>query len=99
YPFQVNITDAAKAGSNQLTVKVTNLWPNRLIGDAQLPEDREWSGAALKDWPQWFKEGKESPTGRLTFTTWNHWGKDNTPLTSGMLGPVTLKTVKVAPAR
>ena len=38
-PFRVNITAAAKPGVNKLVVKVTNLWPNRLIGDEQLPPD------------------------------------------------------------
>jgi hypothetical protein len=31
----VDITDAVKAGDNSIQVNVTNLWPNRLIGDAQ----------------------------------------------------------------
>ena len=39
-PFRVNVTAAAKPGVNKLVVKVTNLWPNRLIGDEQLPPDR-----------------------------------------------------------
>jgi hypothetical protein len=34
-PFRVNITSALSAGNNRLEVKVTNLWINRLIGDAQ----------------------------------------------------------------
>jgi len=34
-PFRVNITSALKQGDNKLEVKVTNLWVNRLIGDAQ----------------------------------------------------------------
>ena len=38
-PFRVNVTAAAKPGTNKLVVKVTNLWPNRLIGDEQLPPD------------------------------------------------------------
>ena len=36
-PFRVNITGAARSGTNSLQVKVTNLWPNRLIGDESCP--------------------------------------------------------------
>jgi len=97
-PFRVNATAAAKPGTNKLVVKVTNLWPNRLIGDEQLPDDREWNGKQLKEWPQWFLDGKPSPTGRLTFTTWHHWTKDSPLLESGLLGPVTLRTAEIIPA-
>jgi alpha-L-rhamnosidase/Glycosyl hydrolases family 2, sugar binding domain/F5/8 type C domain len=34
-PFKLDISGALKAGDNALELKVTNLWPNRLIGDAQ----------------------------------------------------------------
>ena len=34
-PFRVNITSALKQGENKLEIKVTDLWVNRLIGDAQ----------------------------------------------------------------
>jgi hypothetical protein len=91
----VNITAAAKPGANHLTVKVTNLWPNRLIGDEQLPDDREWDGDRLKEWPQWLLDGKPSPTGRLTFTTWHHWHKDSMLLPSGLLGPVELESAEI----
>jgi hypothetical protein len=48
-PFRVEITDAAKPGNNQLTVKLTNLWPNRLIGDEKLPESQRitWASVSL----------------------------------------------------
>jgi hypothetical protein len=31
----LDITEALKAGDNKVEIKVTNLWVNRLIGDAQ----------------------------------------------------------------
>ena len=34
-PFIVNITEGLKVGDNTIEIKVTNLWVNRLIGDAQ----------------------------------------------------------------
>ena len=32
-PARLDITAVAKPGKNQLTVRVTNFWPNRIIGD------------------------------------------------------------------
>jgi alpha-L-rhamnosidase len=34
-PFVADVTDVVKPGSNHLDIKVTNLWPNRVIGDQQ----------------------------------------------------------------
>jgi hypothetical protein len=34
-PFCVDVTEAVQPGENTLEVKVTNLWPNRMIGDLQ----------------------------------------------------------------
>jgi hypothetical protein len=34
-PFRINISRALKPGENRLSVKITNLWVNRLIGDRQ----------------------------------------------------------------
>ncbi len=95
-PFIADITSYLKPGTNELTVAVTNLWVNRLIGDEQLPKDLEWKktpdGGA--DWPDWVKEGKPSPTGRVGFNTW-FWApfKKNDPLVdSGLIGPVTIRS-------
>jgi hypothetical protein len=64
-----------------------------MIGDEQLPEDSARNGdGTLKAWPQWVKQGKPSPTGRHTFTTWRLWKKDSPLVESGLLGPVTLQS-------
>ena len=34
-PFKVDVTGVLKPGLNRLEIAVTNLWPNRLIGDEQ----------------------------------------------------------------
>jgi hypothetical protein len=34
-PFRVDVTGALKPGANEVTIKVTNAWVNRLIGDEQ----------------------------------------------------------------
>ena len=34
-PFRVDASSALKPGANELEIKVTNLWVNRLIGDQQ----------------------------------------------------------------
>ena len=92
-PYRVDVTDAIKRGENVLETRVVNLWVNRLIGDEQLPEDSERNGdGTLKQWPQWLEQGKSSPAGRFTFTSWRLWKKADPLQESGLLGPVTLNT-------
>jgi hypothetical protein len=34
-PYRIDLTDVLKVGANALEIRVTNLWPNRMIGDKQ----------------------------------------------------------------
>jgi hypothetical protein len=107
-PYRADVTEALQSGLNALEILVTNLWPNRMIGDEALPEDsvrykdvRDKDGT-LKAWPAWLTEGKPSPTGRFTFTSWRLWKKGDPLVLSGLLGPVTLvvtETRAAGPAR
>jgi hypothetical protein len=54
-PFRVDITAAAQPGENRLELQVTNLWPNRLIGDQRLPE------AQRTTWTTWQPYRADSP--------------------------------------
>ena len=91
-PYRVDITGAAKAGRNELEVRITNLWPNRLIGDEQYPDDCEWRGITIARWPDWMVKGEPRPVKeRVTFTTWKHWHKNSPLLPSGLIGPVTVQ--------
>jgi hypothetical protein len=93
-PWRVEISGSVKSKGNRLEIIVANLWPNRLIGDEQLPGDCEYGrGGNLARWPKWLVEGQTRPSpGRFTFTTWKHFNKDSALLPSGLLGPVTVRT-------
>lgn len=100
-PWTIKIPkNLLKGKNNQLTVELTNVWANRLIGDEQEPPDCEWlpgqyGGAYLKEFPKWFLAGKERPSkGRYCFTTWNYFTKDSPLIPSGLLGPVKLLAEK-----
>jgi hypothetical protein len=54
-PFRVDVTTALRAGKNSLEIQVANLWPNRLIGDAALPEQQRLT------WSSWEPFTKDTP--------------------------------------
>ena len=94
-PYKINVTDVVRSGSNNIEIRVTNLWGNRLIGDEQYPDDYGWSGDLLEQWPRWIIDDKPRPVSeRLTFKTWNHWQKDDPLQPSGLIGPVYLRAGK-----
>ena len=86
YPWQIEITENLKKGENKLEIEVANLWPNRLIGDENKPDD----GVKDRKWPDWFLEGKPRTSGRYTFTTGRFYKTDSPLLKSGLLGPVRI---------
>jgi hypothetical protein len=96
-PWRVEITPAMRADTNSLEITVANLWPNRLIGDEQLPDDCEWTmtgfgSAQLKAWPDWLLGNSKRVSGRYGFSSWRHWNKEDALLPSGLLCPVRLVT-------
>jgi len=54
-PYAVRVDGLLHAGANAIEVHVTNLWPNRLIGDAQNPDGKHYT------WTNIRKYTKDSP--------------------------------------
>ncbi|MET3128238.1 hypothetical protein ABID42_003357 [Arcicella rosea] len=62
-PFKVDISEVIKTGENTIEVKVTNLWVNRLIGDAQPNEKNKTTFTTM---PFYQANSTLLPSGLLT---------------------------------
>jgi len=108
-PFECDITEALVKGNNRIEVEVTNLWPNRMIGDEQEPEDVEWgetlkydfapgspvAGQYMAKLPDWLLQGKPRPSqGRKSFYAFKFFRADSPLLPSGLFGPVEVLVKK-----
>ena len=60
-PFRVDITEAARAGMNELVIEVANTWSNRLVGDANSPENQKYCRTNMTHSLTWEKPWKETP--------------------------------------
>lgn len=85
-PWRKDIPASLLKSKNTLEVEVVNLWLNRLIGDAGIPDDGIRNGR----WPEWLLKGQPRPGKRYTFATHRFYNK-NSPLSpSGLTGPVRI---------
>ncbi len=82
-PYRVDVTDVVKAGPNQVSLAVTNLWANRMIADAALPEegnfvDGDWAiGERVSD------DGKNVPVMARKITALPDWYRAGRPKPEG----------------
>ena len=79
-PYRVDVTRALHPGENQVEIRVTNLWVNRLIGDAQ--PHAVCRCASSVDHPVVLSETQARPS---------HVYRPDAPLRiSGLIGPVVV---------
>jgi hypothetical protein len=76
-PFRLNILDYLHEGENQLEIKITNMWINRLTGDMSLPNAEKF---CKTNQPYITKDRVPEGIGEETFRVQR----------SGLLGPVNL---------
>jgi len=78
-PWTVDLTRAIKPGENSLEIDVTNVWANRLIRDAGLPEDQRLTKTNIH-----LEKVR-------TVRPFAGYGANDPLLPSGLLGPVRLE--------
>lgn len=78
-PYKVDVTDALKAGANQIEIRVTNEWTNRIAGDRAVPDQRAFPAPPTP--ARGGGGGGGGGFGRAPVE----------PPASGLLGPVTLQ--------
>ena len=90
-PYSMELGRAVKAGKNQLEIRITNLWVNRLIGDEQYPEDVQRKGPIVSEWPAWLNDPGKRQSKRTTFCAYKKWSQGESLQSSGLLGPVVIR--------
>lgn len=91
-PYRIDITSIIKAGENSITIDVTNLYPNRIIGDEYLSERYKYDeyGRIVK-LPFWYVNQQEDRNReRVLFVPWKFYKKTDPLLEAGLLGPVRI---------
>jgi len=99
-PHRIEITETLQTGKNELTIKLTNQWSNRLIGDERFPKQddgyrlgRHGSNPDLF-MPEWYVKNEPLPDGpRTTFSTASFYKDGDNLYPSGLLGPVRIDGV------
>ncbi len=94
--FTRDVTGLLVPGENTVTVKVANVWPNRLIGDGQTA----WKDPVTDGIPDWVRQGgRRSPSGRRTWSNYIGWKPTEKPLDSGLIGPAAIRCRRFVPVR
>ena len=62
FPYTIRTDGLLHAGANTIEVDVTNLWPNRLIGDAQDPNGKHYTWTNIR---KYTKDSPLLPSGML----------------------------------
>jgi hypothetical protein len=90
-PYRIDVTGALQAGTNQLVVRVANLWANRLNGDSLLPESKRFTRSNLDRIQT--DPTSDSSYGRVPRGKERPVYKEIPPLMkSGLFGPVRILT-------
>lgn len=84
-PWEVDLTGAMRPGKNELRIAVTNLWVNRLIGDAGLPPEQRVARSNMQ-----LVKGKRFVGGKYVLNEFQGFASEDPLERSGLTGPVRI---------
>lgn len=95
-PHRTDVTSLLRPGENQLEIRVTNLWVNRLLGDEAFPVENQYDAwGKLTTLPDWFVANQPKTGQRIGFVTWKQYDRSAPLVESGLIGPITLSVWNV----
>ena len=89
-PWEVDISSAIRDGENEIEIRYTNNWYNRLVGDSFLSEDARVTRSTLRYWRHSGKDkADKDPSHRRKRCSGP--SSDDPLQHSGLLGPVVIR--------
>lgn len=92
-PWEVDISSAVRAGENEIEIRYTNNWHNRLVGDCFLKPEERVTRSTLHYWRHSRKDAADKDRSHRR-TRHSGPSADDTLQPSGLLGPVKLLLAK-----
>ena len=89
-PWEADVSDAVRQGVNELVIRYTNNWYNRLVGDCSLPPERRVTRSTIRYWniP---RTGDPANVWAMSPTPFSGFSSFDRLQESGLLGPIEIK--------
>ena len=88
-PWEADVSSAVRDGENEIEIRYTNNWYNRLVGDCFLKPEERVTRSTLRYWTV-PRTGDTSNTWRLRPTVYSGPSVSDKLQPSGLLGPVSI---------
>ena len=89
-PWEVDVSAALRKGENEIEIRYTNNWYNRLVGDCFLEPENRVTRSTLRYWKASRKDAKDNDRSHRR-TRYSGPSADDPLQPSGIIGPVVIK--------
>ena len=90
-PWEVDISSAVREGKNEIEIRYTNNWYNRLVGDCFLPESERVARSTLRYWTMPRERSDTKRPWLLKPSVYSGPAISDSLQPSGLIGPVVIR--------